>query len=71
MYTFPDNERERVFEKFYRRKQSDAIQAATAGTGLGLAVAKGVVEAHGGKIWAEQRQGGGIVVRVSLPVTSQ
>ena len=67
----PADELDRIFEKFYRRKQSDAIQAATAGTGLGLAVAKGVVEAHGGRIWAEQRRGGGIVVRVSLPVAGR
>lgn len=67
----PADELDRIFEKFYRRRQSDAILAASTGTGLGLAVAKGIVEAHGGRIWAEQRQGGGMVVRVRLPVAGE
>jgi len=38
-----------------------------AGSGLGLTVCKGLVEAHGGKIWAESRLGGGLIVTVTLP----
>ena len=67
----PADELDRIFEKFYRRMQSDALQGAASGAGLGLAIAKGIVEAHGGRIWAEQRVGGGIVVSVSLPVSDR
>src|SRR5579862_2427853 len=62
----PD-ELERVFEKFYRGRR---IRAKTEGTGMGLAIAKGIIEAHGGKIRAENRQGGGAAVVISLPLQS-
>ncbi|MDX6768275.1 MAG: DUF4118 domain-containing protein [Elusimicrobiota bacterium] len=51
----------RVFEKFYR------ASAAPGGAGLGLAICKAVVEAHGGNIVAENRPGGGAVFRLTLP----
>ena len=38
-----------------------------SGTGLGLAVSKGIVEAHGGRIWMEPNPGGGAVFRFTLP----
>ena len=65
------DELDRIFEKFYHRRQSNALQSAASGTGLGLAIAKGIVEAHGGRIWAEQRAGGGTVIKVSLPVNDR
>lgn len=52
----------RVFEKFYRAKE------AGAGAGLGLAICKAVIDAHGGRIWAENREGGGAAFRFSLPL---
>lgn len=52
---------ERVFEKFYR------ASATPGGAGLGLAICKAVVEAHGGTIRAENRPGGGAVFRLTLP----
>ena len=51
---------DRVFEKFYRA-------SAAPGAGLGLAICKAVVSAHGGTIRAENRPGGGAVIRLTLP----
>jgi two-component system sensor histidine kinase KdpD len=52
----------RVFEKFFR-----APTAPAGGSGLGLAIAKGFVEAHGGTIRADDREGGGTTFTVTLP----
>ena len=38
------------------------------GSGLGLAISKGIVEAHGGRIWAEERPGGGTIITIALPL---
>ena len=57
----------RVFDKFYRVLNGQHPAGSPAGSGLGLAVCKGLVEAHGGRIWAEQREGGGLVIFVVLP----
>lgn len=56
---------ERVFEPFYRSQA--AIRAGVPGAGLGLAVCRRVVELQGGRIWAEQRPGGGAAFRFTLP----
>ena len=55
----------RIFEQFYRGEQ--ARSRATGGAGLGLAIAHAVVEAHGGRIWAENGAEGGAVVGFWLP----
>lgn len=60
----PPGELAHVFEKFYRVQRPEGI----SGTGLGLSISKGIVEAHGGRIWAENRDGGGTTIAFSLPL---
>lgn len=61
--------RGRIFEKFYRDPRESK---KTAGHGIGLAVAKGIVEAHGGRIWVEDGQRGrGSVFSFALPAAVQ
>jgi two-component system sensor histidine kinase KdpD len=57
----PPGEERRVFDKFYRGRA-----VADRGVGLGLAICQGIVEAHGGRIWAENRPGGGVAFRFTL-----
>jgi two-component system sensor histidine kinase KdpD len=56
---------ERVFEKFYR------AQASPHGVGLGLAICRGIVEAHGGRMWAQNRPGDGAAFSFDLPIKGQ
>jgi two-component system sensor histidine kinase KdpD len=59
----PD-EIDRIFDKFYRgRRGRDKAE----GTGMGLAIAKGIIEAHGGRIHAENCAGGGAAIVMRLP----
>ena len=58
----PAGEENRIFDKFYR-----AQPAREGGVGLGLTICRGIVEAHGGRIWAENRTGGGAVFRFAIP----
>jgi two-component system, OmpR family, sensor histidine kinase KdpD len=64
----PSGDLDRVFDKFYRVLNGKHATGHPTGSGLGLAVCKGLVEAHGGRIWAESREGGGVVFLVSLPL---
>lgn len=63
----PEEHLEHVFDKFYRVIHGPVAAGPPSGSGLGLAVCKGLVEAHGGKIWAETRPEGGLIVFVTLP----
>ncbi len=58
----PENA-ERVFDKFYRVREGEG-----GGVGLGLTICRGIVSAHGGRIWVEPRPGGGAVFRFTLPL---
>jgi two-component system sensor histidine kinase KdpD len=62
----PPADLERVFDKFYRVLGRSSERPT--GSGLGLAVSKGLIEAHGGRIWAENREDGGAVFRFTLPL---
>ncbi|MFL5910643.1 MAG: ATP-binding protein [Gaiellaceae bacterium] len=57
---------QRMFERFWR--EDDSRTRASGGAGLGLAIAQGLVQAHGGTIWAENRNGGGARVAFTLPL---
>ena len=60
----PPEDLERIFDKFYRITAADRV----TGTGLGLSICKGIIEAHGGRIWAENIQGG-LAFNFTLPLT--
>ncbi|MHC1781760.1 MAG: ATP-binding protein [Anaerolineaceae bacterium] len=60
----PGEDLERVFEKFYRANPKGGAR----GTGLGLSICRGIIEAHGGHIWAENRHGGGTTFSFTLPI---
>jgi two-component system sensor histidine kinase KdpD len=64
----PPYDLERIFDKFYRVSGAKRRNSSVMGTGLGLAVCRGLVEAHGGRIWAENRPEGGTIFRFTLPL---
>ena len=65
----PRQYRERVFERFYRIADKHPGKAQPSGFGVGLAIAKGIVEAHGGRIWIEDAaQGSGTRIVFTVPL---
>ena len=61
----PSDDLPRVFDKFYRVQRPESV----SGTGLGLSISKGIVEAHGGDVRAKNREGGGTILEVELPLS--
>jgi len=60
----PPGAEQRVFDKFYRAQRP----GASSGAGLGLTICRGIIAAHGGQIWVENRSGGGTAFRFTLPL---
>ncbi|MEO8874040.1 MAG: sensor histidine kinase KdpD [Polyangiaceae bacterium] len=60
----PEAERETIFDKFHRGQS----EYQKGGIGLGLTICRGIIAAHGGRIWVESRKGGGAVFKFALPV---
>jgi two-component system sensor histidine kinase KdpD len=61
----PPGEENRIFEKFYRGQGAEPGK----GIGLGLTICRGILTAHGGRIWAEDRSGGGTLIHFTLPLS--
>ncbi len=64
----PPEQREKVFERFHQL--APAHNRSRGGTGLGLTIAKHIVERHGGRIWIEEAPGGGALVCFTLPASA-
>ena len=63
-FGIPNEDITRIFNKFYRAVKPRQI----TGTGLGLSICKGIVESHGGQIWAENNPDNGATLNVILPL---
>jgi two-component system sensor histidine kinase KdpD len=61
----PADEYERVFDRFYRLGRD---RGRAGGTGLGLSIVRGLIEANGGRVWAEATPGGGATFRLTVPL---
>jgi two-component system, OmpR family, sensor histidine kinase KdpD len=61
--SLPEEQLARIFDKFYRATAADRV----TGTGLGLSICKGIVEAHGGRIWARNLPDG-LMFNFTLPL---
>ena len=65
----PPAEREHIFQAF--RQLENGRQSGSKGAGLGLAICKGLIEAHKGRIWVQDRADGGTVFSFTLPASEK
>jgi signal transduction histidine kinase len=65
----PAEEHSRIFESFHQRPDTDSVEAD--GWGIGLSIAKNLVEAHGGRIWLESELGEGSTFSFVIPTWVQ
>jgi two-component system sensor histidine kinase KdpD len=63
----PTEDLERIFGKFYRVQRQEAV----TGTGLGLSICRGIIEAHGGRIWAANNIDKGATFTFTLPINPE
>lgn len=63
----PEGEDEAIFRKFHRSSSADRA-APAGGSGLGLTICRGIITAHGGRIWLERNGGKGAAFRFSIPL---
>jgi len=61
----PPEDLPHIFERFFRVEKGRSRE--TGGTGLGLSIVKHIVQLHGGRVWAENREGGGLAIIMRLP----
>jgi len=64
----PEEDLPYIFERFYRGDRSRARESG--GSGLGLAIVRRLVEAHGGRVWAENKEGAGATFTIALPLAA-
>jgi two-component system sensor histidine kinase KdpD len=63
----PDGEEETIFRRFHRAAGTDRLSPA-GGSGLGLTICRGIITAHGGRIWLHRHGGRGAAFRFTLPL---